>query len=341
MEKYSVLDEVGKGSFGVVCRCRCLMDNKVYVVKIIDLHAMPRDEQENTLAEVRLLHQLDNPFIVRYRESFFDDNKLHIVMKYCSGGELSGRVKNAKQRGVFLDEGQIMAWFVQVCLAVQYCHSLGIIHRDLKSQNIFLTKSGNCRLGDFGIARVLGTENFASTMIGTPYSMAPEVIQQYPYGAKSDVWALGCVLYELCALRNPFESKTLPQLMWKIVNDEPPSLPDHVSSQVQALVTSLLAKDPDKRPTVDDVLHSPFLKECIQQQLQSLRAEGEGDGGDNGGCEGESGGSKPFFGRQNSHRAEAEQKQLFPRLSSGSEDDADEGSRVRALEAAGGGGRRA
>jgi NIMA (never in mitosis gene a)-related kinase 1/4/5 len=154
--------------------------------------------------EVDLLRKLDHPYIVSYKDSFFDSRKEHlcIVQTFCDGGDISTRVRDA--HGKRFSEDQILEWFVQILLALLSIHGKKILHRDLKTQNIFLVKKDeSVRLGDFGIARVLNsTVALAHTAIGTPLYMSPEVCRNQPYGFKSDVWALGCVLYELTTLKH-------------------------------------------------------------------------------------------------------------------------------------------
>ena len=143
-----------------------------------------------------------HPYIITYKESFMDKRCLCIVMDYADGGDLYTKIANQKKIGkVCYSEDQILDWFVQMALAIKHIHDRKILHRDLKSQNIFLTKKGMIKLGDFGIARVLSdTRSKAKTVVGTPYYLSPEIIQSQPYSFKSDIWSLGVLLYEMCAL---------------------------------------------------------------------------------------------------------------------------------------------
>ena len=122
---------------------------------------------------------------------------------------------------------QVLDWFLQICLAVKYCHSKRLLHRDIKTQNIFLTSTGVVKLGDFGISRILqNTFDCAHTFVGTPYYLSPELVQEKPYNTQSDVWAMGVVLYELLAHRHPFNAKDMKGLMYKILRviyDPPPT----------------------------------------------------------------------------------------------------------------------
>ena len=155
-------------------------------------------------------------------------------------------------------------------MALDNIHTRKILHRDLKSQNIFLTKNNFVKLGDFGISKVLeNTSAMAATVQGTPYYMSPEVCQNKPYSYQSDIWALGCILYELCALKHAFHSENLLGLVYKIVQKEPDPLPDTFSSEMQDLVTLLLNKDNTQRPRIIDIIRRPFVKKHMERFVQS------------------------------------------------------------------------
>lgn len=169
------------------------------------------------------------------------------------GGDLTSKIKQAK--GSFLSESQIIDWFTQICLAMKHVHDRLILHRDLKCQNIFLTKDGMIKLGDFGIAIVLDhTRAKAKTMVGTPYYLSPEIIENQPYSFKSDVWSMGVVLYELCALKPPFDAENIPKLALKICAGNYNPIPRHYSKELRGLVASLLSRNPDHRPSIHQIL---------------------------------------------------------------------------------------
>jgi len=153
------------------------------------------------LWKANLLKHLKHPNIVAYVNSFIEKNTLYIQMEYCECGDLASHIKEKKKKGETFTEEEILNWFIQICIALEYIHGRKILHRDIKSQNIFLTTNNTVKLGDFGISKLLeSTNECAMTVVGTPYYMSPEVCENKPYTFKSDVWALGCVLYELCTL---------------------------------------------------------------------------------------------------------------------------------------------
>ena len=144
-------------------------------------------------------------------------------MEYCEGGDLYNRIN--KQRGKLMAESVVLSYFVQVCRAVQFIHDRKILHRDIKSQNIFITRRRTVKLGDFGIARIMdGSAEYAKTCVGTPYYLSPEVWENKPYNNKSDLWALGCVLYEMTTLRHAFEAGCMKSLVLKIIRGSFPPI---------------------------------------------------------------------------------------------------------------------
>jgi len=182
-------------------------------------------------------------------------------MIYCEGGDIYTKIKNAK--GTHFPEAMIMEWLSQMLLALLYLHKRRILHWDLKTQNIFL-KNGWIRLGDFGIAKVLdSTKDFANTCIGTPYYMSPELFKNKPYSYESDVWALGCVLYEMCNLRHAFEAQSLNGLALKILRGSYPSIISSYSKQLRDLITSMLSLKKKDRPKIIDIINIPFVKKKV------------------------------------------------------------------------------
>ena len=203
-------------------------------------------------------------------DSFRHKAFLCLVTDYCDAGDLYQYLQTKKK---YLPEERILDWFVQLCLAVQYIHERKILHRDLKSQNIFLTKQGDIVLGDFGIARVLknNKREMASTVIGTPYYMSPEIMESKPYDFKSDLWALGCILFEASSLRNAFEAQDMNGLVMKIVRGRPRAMPGHYSAGLKALVTGLLSKNPSKRPPIAKILQMDFLQASVTKALAKCK----------------------------------------------------------------------
>uniref|UniRef100_A0AAA9T045 non-specific serine/threonine protein kinase n=2 Tax=Bos TaxID=9903 RepID=A0AAA9T045_BOVIN len=266
MEKYIRVQKIGEGSFGKAILVRSTEDGRQYVIKEINISRMSNKEREESRREVAVLANMRHPNIVQYRESFEENGSLYIVMDYCEGGDLFKRI-NA-QKGVLFQEDQILDWFVQICLALKHVHDRKILHRDIKSQNIFLTRDGTIQLGDFGIARVLNsTVELARTCIGTPYYLSPEICENKPYNNKSDIWALGCVLYEMCTLKHAFEAGNMKNLVLKIISGSFPPVSLHYSYDLRSLLSQLFKRNPRDRPSVNSILEKGFIAKRIEKFL--------------------------------------------------------------------------
>ncbi|XP_040398921.1 serine/threonine-protein kinase Nek5 isoform X2 [Cygnus olor] len=267
MDKYEILKKIGEGSYGKIFLAKGKVDNEQCVIKEIDLTKMPVKEKEASRKEVILLAKMKHANIVTFFASLQENNKLYIMMEYCDGGDLMKRIN--MQHGVLFDEDQILSWFVQISLGLKHIHDRKILHRDVKAQNIFLSNNGKiAKLGDFGIARQLtNTMEFAYTCIGTPYYLSPEICQNRPYNNKTDIWSLGCVLYELCALKHPFEGNSLHQLVLKICRGYFQPVSPKYSYDLRMLISQLFKVSPRDRPSMNSILRKPFLQKLVLRYL--------------------------------------------------------------------------
>ncbi|XP_006877005.1 PREDICTED: serine/threonine-protein kinase Nek5 [Chrysochloris asiatica] len=267
MDKYDVIKAIGEGAFGKAYLAKGKSDNKYCVIKEINVAKMPIQEKEASRKEVTLLAKMKHPNIVTFFSSFQEKNNLFIVMEYCDGGDLMKRI--SRQRGVLFSEDQILGWFVQISLGLKHIHDRKILHRDIKSQNVFLSKNGMvAKLGDFGIARALNNSmELARTCVGTPYYLSPEICQNKPYNNKTDIWSLGCVLYELCTLKHPFEGSNLHQLVLKICQARFAPISPKFSRDLQSLMSQLFKISPRDRPSINSILKRPFLETLIAKYL--------------------------------------------------------------------------
>ncbi|CAF0871108.1 unnamed protein product [Rotaria sordida] len=283
-DKYKFLKQIGKGSYGEVWLVLPLRNpssvksnTKQYVLKRLDLRQQSNETTQNDIEgaerEAKLLSTLKHPNIVAYIESFrSNDGFLNIVMAYCEGGDLYTKLKERKANKQPLTENQIVEWFVQICMALQYMHDKSILHRDLKTQNIFLTKNEIVKVGDLGIARVLDSGNdLATTIIGTPYYMSPEIFSNKPYGQRSDIWALGCCVYEMTTLEHAFNAKDMNSLVLKIIRGQIPQTSKKYSESLTALIKSMLSKNPNDRPTAKKILQNTYIKQHIMRLLEKTK----------------------------------------------------------------------
>ncbi|XP_060594238.1 serine/threonine-protein kinase Nek4-like [Ruditapes philippinarum] len=270
IDQFEYIRNIGKGSYGEVTLARHKRDRKQYVLKKINLKKASARERRSAEQEAKLLSKLKHPNIVSYKDSFEKEGFLYIAMQYCEGGDLYNKLK--EQKGTLLEERQLVEWFVQIAMALQYMHERNILHRDLKTQNIFLTKSKIIKVGDLGIARVLdSSSDMATTLIGTPYYMSPELFSNKPYNHKSDVWALGCCVYEMMTLKHAFNAKDMNSLVYKILRGKMPPMPRQYSQDLVSLLRSMLHQDPGKRPTVNRILRDPYIKKNIAIFLEETK----------------------------------------------------------------------
>lgn len=274
--RYRVERKLGSGNYGTAY---LVYDDKANknkgeeewkVLKEISCGDLAPDETVDAMHEAKLLSKLHHPNIVRFHDSFLDGEFFCIITEYCEGGDLDDKITAWKKAGKSFDTNVIMDWFVQLVLAVQHMHSRRVLHRDLKTRNIFLKKN-MIKIGDFGISRVLmGTTDMASTFTGTPYYMSPEVLKHEGYNSKSDVWSIACILFELCALHHAFEGQSLMGVMYKIVEGNIPEIPKKYGNDIQQLLNTMLTKDPSKRPSAAEITKIPYVARHIEKMKNKI-----------------------------------------------------------------------
>ncbi len=276
--KYKTLRVLGRGAFGTALLVRSAPTATLAVLKRLSLAHMSQDERDAALNECKVLRKLRrHPNVITILEHFVDDRQLWIVMDYADSGDLAQRIEAQRSLGGEpFAEAQVLDWITQLSLALKHAHDRRVLHRDIKPQNIFLS-GGHVRLGDFGISKVLGsTMSVASTWVGTPLYVAPEVCLGQDYDEGCDVWSLGVVAYELCALAPPFRAATMPALILRICDQEAPALPtERYSPELNHLVHAMLRKSPSSRPSIHEVLADGLVSERIGSFLEEemLREE--------------------------------------------------------------------
>nr|XP_022317954.1 serine/threonine-protein kinase Nek8-like [Crassostrea virginica] len=258
MEKYEKIRVVGRGAYGTVHLCQRLADKKMIIIKQIPVEQMTKEERQAALNEVKVLSMLSHPNIIQYYENFLEDKALMIVMEYAQGGTVMDYLQS--RNGILLEEEEILKFFAQMLLSIQHVHSKQILHRDLKTQNILLDKKREVvKIGDFGISKVLSSKSKAYTVVGTPCYISPELCEGKPYNQKSDIWALGCVLYELASLKRAFEAANLPALILKIMRGTFSPISASYSEELRALILGMLHLDPNKRPNINQIMAQPII----------------------------------------------------------------------------------
>ncbi|XP_075432938.1 serine/threonine-protein kinase Nek11-like isoform X3 [Ascaphus truei] len=269
--RYAVDRKLGSGAFAsayLVTDARSRGEESQKVLKRIPCEGLRPEATLPSAREAKLLGSLNHPFIVRFLSSFLDGEDFCIITEYCEGGDLQSQIQEQRERGRRFPEGHAMEWFIQLLLGVNYLHERLVLHRDLKTKNIFL-KNGAVKIGDFGVSRVLSvSSDMATTFTGTPHYMSPEAFTHSGYNAKSDIWSLGCILYEICALRRAFEAPNWMKLASLIVQAPSPPLPTGYSAALNDILQRTLRKDPEQRPSACDILLLP----CVQERGKVVSA---------------------------------------------------------------------
>ena len=243
---------------------------------------MSEKDRNRIVQEVNILRELHHPNIVKYYDRIIDkkNTKLYIVMEYCPGGDLSQLIKRNRKTKQYFSEDIIWKIFSQVASALYACHTHKdgkILHRDIKPSNIFIDQENNIKLGDFGLSRILNNDiSFAVSRVGTPYYMSPEQIDELKYNEKSDIWSLGCFLYELTTLHPPFEANTHLNLALKIKSGKVESIPNIYSNNLCKVISMLMNIDQNLRPNIKEIISIPEIsirikEKKIKENLKKLK----------------------------------------------------------------------
>lgn len=278
-EIYAEICVIGRGSFGEVLKVRRKSDSKTLVCKVLSYGQMSEKEKQLVVSEVNILRELKHRHVVRYFDRVIDKRaaKIYIIMEYCENGDMGRLIKRMRRDRTYFEETQIWKTLAQLLLAFEECHGRKdiILHRDIKPCNIFLDRDMNIKVGDFGLAKELGAESqFAYTNVGTPYYMSPELINEKRYNEKSDIWALGCLIYEMCALRPPFEAANVVSLGKRISAGRFSRIPTRYSDELQTVIQAMLTLSPTKRPSVAQIMRSTRVASYVLRARENLIARG-------------------------------------------------------------------
>ena len=271
LNDFEQVKEIGSGSFGTVLMVKRKTDGQVYAMKRVKVAKMSIKDRENALNEVRMLASLCHPNVVDYKEAFYDEESttLNIIMEYADEGDLSLKIKNHKAAKKFIPEAEIWSCLIQTVNGLKSLHDKKIMNRDLKSANIFLMKNGTVKIGDLNVSKLVKLQ-FLYTQTGTPYYASPEVWSEKPYEFKSDIWSLGCIIYEMACLKPPFRAQSMEQLYKSVIRGVYEPIPSLYSKELRDIIATLLQTDAAKRPNCEGLLGNSLIRKKMEIQNFNL-----------------------------------------------------------------------
>mmetsp|Transcript_859 Transcript_859/g.1418 ORF Transcript_859/g.1418 Transcript_859/m.1418 type:complete len:591 (-) Transcript_859:204-1976(-) len=268
---FAVLKELGRGCGGAVHLARRKADQRLYALKSLTL-PVKADAVSRVLREVHILASFENPFVVRYFDSFLHEGRCVLVMEHCSSGSLYELLEEKQQESAepesppqYFEETQVWKWALQLGLALHEIHKHRVVHRDIKPHNLFIS-GDDLKVGDFGVARLLG-DNLATTIIGSPKYMAPEIYRGDSYDASADLWSMGVTLAEMTNLKHPFSASNQHALALQIM--EVPKgtsrIPQYYSPAMADLVSNCMLREAKERPSARDMLFTPAARRHLMR----------------------------------------------------------------------------
>ena len=265
MDGFNILSKIGEGSYSTVLKVQRIEDGNIYALKRVKFYKLSEKEKENALNEIRILASVKNKNVISYKEAFFDekDSSLGIVMEYADKGDLFQLITERKKTKNYFTEQEVWKIFIQLLNGLKALHDFKILHRDIKSANVFLFKGGICKLGDLNVSKV-ARKGLGYTQTGTPYYASPEVWEEKPYDSKSDVWSLGCVMYETITLRPPFQAKSMEELYKKVMRGNYPRIPTKYSEDLSDAIKLMIQVEAGARPSCEELLKMPMITKRIE-----------------------------------------------------------------------------
>ena len=276
MDGFEILKKLGDGSYSVVYKVRRKADNNIYALKKVNLQKLKDKEKQNALNEVRILASIKSPFVISYKEAFIEesDKSLCLVMEYADRGDLYQKIVQFKKSNCLIEETDVWRIFIQMTRGLKALHDLQILHRDLKSANIFLFSDGSAKIGDCNVSKVV-YKGLGYTQTGTPYYASPEVWNDDPYDSKSDIWSLGCVTYEMLTLHPPFRAESMDGLYQKVIKGQYSKINNRYSNDIAEIIKFLLKVNPIDRPNCTQILKHPLVIKRIEffKEQEGLKEE--------------------------------------------------------------------
>ncbi|KAG5719270.1 Cytokinesis protein sepH [Termitomyces sp. T112] len=271
LNDYQLGDSLGKGAFGQVYRALNWATGETVAVKEIQLSNIPKAELGEIMSEIDLLKNLNHPNIVKYKGFVKTREYLYIILEFCENGSLHAILKRF---GKF-PENLVAVYISQVLEGLVYLHDQGVIHRDIKGANILTNKDGTVKLADFGVASNTTTGVRDDAVVGSPYWMAPEVIEQSGATTASDIWSVGCVVIELLEGHPPYHTLDPMPALFRIVQDDCPPIPEGASPIVKDFLYHCFQKDCNLRISAKKLLKHPWMVSARKQMLDGKTIPGD------------------------------------------------------------------
>ena len=270
LNDYEIIKRLGEGSFSNVYLVKNKQNNLIYALKKVEISKLNPIARENSLNEIRILASINHENIISFVDSFYTNNEnnqnyLNIILEYADDGDLESKIKNQKKIKKYFDEKLIWSIFIQIVFGLNALHKKNIMHRDLKSANIFLMKNGKIKLGDLNVAKVIQDKGVLRTQTGTPYYASPEIWEDKPYSKKSDIWSIGIILYQMAALKMPFNGKSINEVYYNLSRVKMQELPNIYTENLSLMIKKLLKVDPNERPSCDEILEDKIIKDKIRE----------------------------------------------------------------------------
>ena len=252
LEDYEIIKQIGTGTYSIVYKVRCRASNLLYAMKEIKFDRLSPKEKEYTKTEVKILKALDHPNIIKYEKSFKVQNNFCIIMELAQDGDLQKKIQKFEETGQSFSTETIWKYTYQVISGLSALHSNKILHRDIKASNIFLMENDVVKIGDFNIGKEV-SESTMYTKIGTPVMMSPEIWNGESYNFKTDIWSLGCLVYQMATLKPPFLAESYAALYLKISKCKVPYIQNYPKA-LNVFIQKLLKKNPKQRPSCPELL---------------------------------------------------------------------------------------
>ena len=263
LDDFEILQILGKGSYGFVAKIRSIKNKKIYAMKQIDLTKLGSEKEKQLCKqEISLLQQLNHQNINKYHKSFINQNFLYIIMEFMDNGDLSGFINAHKKFKKPVREEEVWNILLQSMNALSYIHSKNIIHRDIKPANLFMTNDKTIKIGDFGVsAKIQSLQTFVrqdnyfgGTIVGTPLFMSPEMINNEDYDQKTDVYSMGCAIFELCYFQSP--RRASPGDVQGVIKFNDLEIKENkncYSEKLKKIIYEMIEMDPNKRPSSSEI----------------------------------------------------------------------------------------